>query len=73
MIDPFDIYAWNNKGVALEALGRHEEAIRCFQKAIEIEPSYATAWKNKGMALKSLGHESEAKEAMKIAEELGLK
>jgi tetratricopeptide (TPR) repeat protein len=73
MIDPFDIYAWNNKGVALSALGRHEEAIRCFHKAIEIQPGYATAWKNKGVVLKTLGHDIEAKEAMEQAMKLGLK
>ncbi len=71
MIDPFDAYAWNNKGVALSALGRHEEAIRCFDKAIEIQPEYTTAWKNKGVALQALGRETEAKEVMSLARKLG--
>ncbi len=72
MIDPFDIYAWNNKGVALAALARHQEALQCFQKAIEIEKEYATAWKNLGAAYKSLQRDAEAEEAGRIARELGL-
>ena len=72
MIDPFDIYAWNNKGVALGVLARHEEAISCFLKAIEIEPEYATAWKNLGVAYQSLHRDREAEEAFIRATELGL-
>ena len=29
---------WNNKGVALRSLGRYEESMECFNKALEIEP-----------------------------------
>jgi Flp pilus assembly protein TadD len=65
-------YPWNNKGVALSVLGRHEDAIRCYHKAIEIESGYATAWKNKGMALKALGLDDEADLAINNARELGL-
>ena len=72
MIDPFDIYAWNNKGVALGTLGRHVEAARSFQKAIEIEPTYATAWKNMGIALETLGRKAESEEALGKAKALGL-
>jgi tetratricopeptide (TPR) repeat protein len=72
MIDPFDIYPWNNKGVALGVLSRHEDAMRCFQKAIEIEPLYATAWKNLGLAYRALHRDREAEEALSRARELGL-
>ncbi len=49
------------------------EALQCFQKAIEIEKEYATAWKNLGVACKSLHRDDEAEEANRIARELGLK
>src|SRR5881409_1428227 len=44
-------YAWNNKGVVLEALGRDVEALRCHNRAIAIRPNYVEAWVNKGVAL----------------------
>ena len=44
-------HAYNNKGIALSDLGRKEEAIVCYDKAIEINPQYADAYNNKGNAL----------------------
>lgn len=72
MISPFDFYAWNNKGVSLSILGRQDEAVACFQKAIEIDPEYAVAWKNLAVAYRSLHREKEAEEAARIALDLGL-
>ncbi len=43
--------AWNNKGIALKDLGKYEEAIQAYDKAIEIKPDYHLAWNNKGIAL----------------------
>lgn len=51
---------WNNKGASLYALGRHEDAINCFDKAIEINPHGAAAWNNRGNPLMSLGRHEEA-------------
>ena len=42
---------WSNKGGALSALGRHEEAIACFDKALAVNPRYAHCWNNKGAVL----------------------
>ena len=47
-------HIWCNKGVVLGKLGRHEEAIECYDKALKINPQYAMAWRNKGVALKDL-------------------
>jgi tetratricopeptide (TPR) repeat protein len=58
--------------VALGVLDRHDEAVSCFLKAIEIEPEYATAWKNLGLAYQSLHRDHEAEEAFARAKELGL-
>ena len=49
-----EAWEWNNKGFALEALDRPEEAVACYSKALEIDPQDARAWNNKGIALKEL-------------------
>ena len=51
---------WSNKGASLGCLGRYEEAIRCCDKALDIDPQYTRAWNNKSNSLKSLGRYEEA-------------
>jgi len=29
---------WNNKGIVLRSIGRYDEAIECFNKALQIDP-----------------------------------
>jgi len=57
--DPNYLYAWYNKGVVLGNLGRSQEAIECYDKAIQIDPNYADAWYNKGLILGRLGRGDE--------------
>ncbi|MBN2147211.1 MAG: tetratricopeptide repeat protein [Anaerolineales bacterium] len=49
-----------NKGASLDSLARHEEAILCYEKALEIDPHLAMAWNNKGQCLIALGRKEEA-------------
>ena len=42
---------WNNRGAALDALARHEEATESYRKAALINPSYELAWHNLGNSL----------------------
>jgi tetratricopeptide (TPR) repeat protein len=51
---------WNNKGSSLDNLGRHSEAIACYDEAIGVNPQLASAWFNKGVALFASGHVQEA-------------
>jgi tetratricopeptide (TPR) repeat protein len=51
---------WNNKGGSLAALGRHAEAISCYDQALAIDQRNAQAWNNKGNALTALGRFAEA-------------
>jgi tetratricopeptide (TPR) repeat protein len=44
-------WEWNNKGVALSRLGRYQEALECYNEALEIDPGNALAQKGKRMAL----------------------
>nr|WP_321498943.1 tetratricopeptide repeat protein [uncultured Methanolobus sp.] len=39
-IDPYSAEAWFKKGKALENMGRFEEAKKCFDLAIEVDPDY---------------------------------
>ena len=62
--------AWYNKGIALDDLGRYEEAIKAYDKAIELKPDYQKAWYNKGIALRKLYSYEEALEAFNKAIEI---
>jgi tetratricopeptide (TPR) repeat protein len=61
-------FPWYNKGVVLSVLASNhidkyacwENAIDCYDMAIEINPEFALAWRNKGYALGSLGKYEEA-------------
>jgi len=53
-------YYDKNKGATLDHLGKPDEALKCYDKAIEINPNYAKAWFNKGIALSKLGRPDEA-------------
>ncbi len=59
-IDPADVAGWYNEGCALATLGRHEEAVDCYDKALRIDPREAAAWFNKGVSLSALGRHEEA-------------
>ena len=45
---------WLKKGIALEILNKHEEAIKVCDKAIEINPNDSDAWYNKKIYLNKL-------------------
>ncbi len=43
--------AWSNKGVVLNRLGRFEEAVECYKKAIQYDPGAIVVMHNLGMIL----------------------
>jgi Tetratricopeptide repeat/Glycosyltransferase family 9 (heptosyltransferase) len=47
--------AWSSRGVALQALDRHADAIASFDRAIALEPDFADAHFNKSLALLAIG------------------
>jgi tetratricopeptide (TPR) repeat protein len=53
-------WEWSNKGVSLSSLGRYQDAVVCYDKALQIDPSHAGSWHGKGFALSNLGRKEEA-------------
>jgi tetratricopeptide (TPR) repeat protein len=52
---------FTNRGRALLQMGRHEESIVEFDKAIEIDPAFGAAYRQKGETLLELGRFEEAR------------
>ena len=59
-LDSLSAEEWFNEGNALYDLGKHDEAIKAYDRSISINPQYAEAWINKGNALYGLGKYDEA-------------
>jgi len=51
---------WFEKGNSLYKAERYEEAIRCFEQVLKLDPRNASAWNNKGLSLSKLGRHEEA-------------
>jgi len=41
----FEAWEWHRKGVKLREKSERERAMKCFQKAIELDPNYADPWR----------------------------
>jgi tetratricopeptide (TPR) repeat protein len=61
---------WANKGRTLRVMGRHLEAVKCYDKAIACDPSKATPWHNKGNCLSDMERNEEALACFEKAVEL---
>ncbi len=59
-----------NLADAYNNLGRHEDALKAAQRAIQIAPWSGMGWVNKGVALLKLGHPEEAEAHFRKATEL---
>jgi tetratricopeptide (TPR) repeat protein len=55
----------------VRAGSKYDEAIQAYDKAIELNPQFATPWYNKGLALKELGLITDANKVFSKAKELG--
>ncbi|MBH8566327.1 tetratricopeptide repeat protein [Nostoc sp. CENA67] len=52
--------AWEQRGIALAGQGNYEESIASLDRAIALNPKYATAWNNRAATQWYLGRYSEA-------------
>lgn len=50
-LDPAFVSAWNDLGVVMEALGNPTEAVRCYRRALTVQPEQSEAKSNLGMLL----------------------
>ena len=64
---PNSINLYNITGAANNGLGKQEEAVEAYRKAISIKPDYAEAYNNMGNALKDQGKQEEAIEVYRKA------
>ena len=51
---------WTNKGRILTSLGRYEDALRCFDEELELDPDYVKAWFNRAAAEEGLSQWKDA-------------
>jgi tetratricopeptide (TPR) repeat protein len=51
---------WNNRGVVQTKLGKYNEALDCFDKALLLNPGVSNIWLNRGIALVKLNDFEEA-------------
>ena len=47
----------HDKGISLDKLGKYNEAIECYDKALRIKPDFALVINNKRLAQEKLGKE----------------
>jgi tetratricopeptide (TPR) repeat protein len=69
-LDPQHSGTWTNKGLTLEELGRHTEALEAHERALQLDPERPQSWHGKGTALMDLGRHTEAPEAHERALQL---
>jgi tetratricopeptide (TPR) repeat protein len=59
-MQPEDVSTLIEKGIALFELGKYEESLIYFDKAISVQPGDLSALYNKGFALRNLGRYEKA-------------
>jgi len=57
---PADLRAWVNLGISFGRIGKNIEALKCFDRALELDPCGHEAWLNRGLAVGALGRPEEA-------------
>ncbi len=72
-IEPYtvDTIVWIGAGDALRALGKNQEALVAYNKAIELGPHWSSAWHGKGEAQKAMGQVVNASMSFLVADKLG--
>lgn len=66
-LEPDNAGAYSNRGLALEGLGRLEEALECFDVAININPEFSGALSNRGSTLRQMARLDEALSSLDAA------
>jgi tetratricopeptide (TPR) repeat protein len=59
-IDPKDKMSWYSRGLSLEHLERHDDAVQSFDKALKADPGYRLGYLKKGAILSKTGKSEQA-------------
>lgn len=70
VLAPKDFTILNACGLCLARMDRFEEAVRCYDQALEIKPEFGQAWFNRGWALERLGETVKAEQSFVRAVEI---
>jgi tetratricopeptide (TPR) repeat protein len=62
--EPDDVFLNFGRAMALVSAGRHEDALRGFERTIGLDRNYVPAHFQRGRLLASLGREKEAREGL---------
>jgi len=54
-LDPLNVDAYYNRGIAYSRLGQYEQAIEDYDKAIRLDPQYVGIYWDRGIAYSRLG------------------
>ena len=63
-MDPKDADSWDRLGKALFVSGNHNEAVRCFEKSLELKPNVVEVLANLGVAYKTQGRKEAFEEVL---------
>ena len=69
-LQPTNVQAHYNLGVALQMLGNHRDATNSYREVVRLQPDYAVAYANLGLALRELKFHQEAIESCQYAMQL---
>jgi len=58
-VEPLNPLGWNNRGVVLRELGRYQDALTCFNKALQLDPFYKVAQQNKDNTLQDINQDAQ--------------
>lgn len=64
ILDPDDPFVHYGLGQEIAKAGDHAQAVECYTKTIELDPSYCYAYFFKGLSLHELGRTAEAKQVV---------
>ncbi len=58
---------WYQRGEMHHTMGRYEEAVAAYDKAVALDPGYDEAWRNRGLTLSLLGRSNESEDSFSHA------
>jgi tetratricopeptide (TPR) repeat protein len=64
---------WKLRGNDFYTHSKYEDALACYEKALEFDPDYSDVWNNRAMVLSRLGRSEEAGECRKMVNEIKIR